>query len=217
MISIFKSIWFNPKQTLLNVIDNRNDINNYYSKVFFFIITIAGTFSLLQTAKERLYGDFYDWEYILLLSVCLGPIAALLGLNFETFLLHKTGKWLGGQARFSDVRVSVLLVWIPITVSGLLTIAFILFAGQDYFSVWTPRFDRYSSLQICFYLIIGIQIISAIWSFIVMVACLSELQGFTLLKAVINIILAIVFFILIYILLLVLVVFILYFYHKIKY
>jgi hypothetical protein len=191
----FLTMWTSPRKTIRKVIETDPD-----SKLFILSL-IYGLPMMFYYAQGSSLGQTSHLSTILLIALIGAVIVGYIGINIGSALLYFTGKWIGGKASFKQVRASVAYS----NVTNIVSIAiWLILMAMFRSSVFMSDFPYASSLGDFAFLmntIFFVQLIVAVWSVVIFIASLSETQGFSSFKAVINTLLPIgVMFVLLWIL-----------------
>jgi hypothetical protein len=180
------SIWVKPKQTVRALI-------NYNVKYRFFVLSLLyGLPTMLQMAQNLSLGSVFSLPAIILASLILSPIFGCLGLLLCTAFITWTGRWLGGKGSFLEMRCGVswtnatnlvtVLVW------GALIAQFKEVIFYEGFARMPMTVNEASCLSVYFF----IQLVVAVWSFVLLLYAVSEVHRFSIWKALLNIVIAFV-------------------------
>ncbi len=180
------SIWIKPCATIQQIVDTNSQ---------HFVIRLAvlsGFFGLLNQAMIKNLGDQLEWPYILLGAVILGPFFGIALLYIFSALIRWTGSWIGGNASSRDIRAVAAWSSVPSITPGMLFLVpgLVLF-GQELFTAQMPTLATNPSLARLLLGVGVISIVTKIWTFVVFVKCLGQVQGFTPSRALGNLVLAI--------------------------
>lgn len=177
-------MWTKPKETIRAIItmDSRHR--------FLTLCVVYGLPAMLQLAQNMSLGFSYSLVGILLGCLFLSLFAGMIGITIASALLYMTGKWMGGAATFIQVRCAVswsnvtnmlsILLWVA------LIAAFKSLLFTDAFA--TASFTQIESTLV--FVIFLVQFVLAIWSFVLLVQSLAEVQGFSAWKALLNVIIS---------------------------
>lgn len=173
-------MWLHPRQTMRQIIDtdpNRNVV---------LLAAVSGIGETLSNAAFNSKGDHASLMIIFLTSVTAGPIVGIISLYIIGEFLLCTGKWIGGLAEANEIRSAfawsgVIGIWAMI-----LWVPEILLFGKELFTTETPQIDASTALTTFFWLFAVIELSIIIWGFVAFLKCLSEVQGFSFCKAVLN-------------------------------
>jgi hypothetical protein len=127
-------------------------------------------------------------------------IIGYIGINIGSALLFITGKWIGGKASFKEVRASVAYSNVTNVVSIGIWLLLMTMFRQAVFLADFPYASSLGNFAVIMNGIFIVQLVVAIWSIVIFVASLSETQGFSVFKSIINTLLPIgVVFVLIWV------------------
>jgi hypothetical protein len=190
----FLSMWTSPKKTIRSVINTNPD-----SKLFLLSL-IYGLPMMFYYAQGSSLGQNYQLSTILLISLIGAVIIGYIGINIGSALLFITGKWIGGKASFKEVRASVAYSNVTNVVSIGIWLLLMTMFRQAVFLADFPYASSLGNFAVIMNGIFIVQLVVAIWSIVIFVASLSETQGFSVFKSIINTLLPIgVVFVLIWV------------------
>ncbi|WP_462265150.1 YIP1 family protein [Mucilaginibacter sp.] len=187
--TVIANLWRSPIRTF-TVIDYFK-LHNYHTTLF----VLAGIVNVLNRNFIKLSDHRNNLLSNLLSSVLIGALAGWLGLLLFSGLVYLTGKWLKGQANFSDISNTVAYATLPCLVSLGLTICGIALLRLLGFEYNTYYYQYMQSWHYTSYGIIAIHryINYALnfYYFVLVFAGLSVAQHYSITKSVINVLLAI--------------------------
>ena len=166
-INPWKEVWLHPRNTIKAIL-------KYDPK--YMVLPLAALAGIANNAL-----DFESMDAIVGGSSFIGSafVAALLGivsLYISGFLLSLTGRWINGKANALKLRAAIAWAGVPVVTSLLLFIPL-------FFALNSESFGILSVSGIAF-MILGV------WSLVLQVGMISEIQKFSIWKAILNIILA---------------------------
>ncbi len=184
--NVFRDIWFSPKQVFQYILES--DYNDFVIPLLY----ILGILRSLNSAIEKNLGDKLSLPTIIFSSIFIGGIFGWLGFYIYAAMLRWTGKWLNGKGDTDSILKVLAYGQMPSVLMLLLIIPQILFFGEDLFrSELDPA--KYITLSVYFLIITGIlQALLAIWSFILVIIGLSEVQKFSIGKSILNFLLPVI-------------------------
>lgn len=147
------------------------------------LAALGGISQALDRASMRNLGDEHDLGFILAASLIGGPIAGVISLYLFGMLLKWTGSWLGGTASSINIRAAVAWSYVPLIWALFLWVPQLALFGKDLFSSETPSIDQSPFLMLGFGLL---AIIVGVWTIVVFVKALGQVQGFSALRALGN-------------------------------
>ena len=174
------SMWLHPRRTIRQIVETNPD------RFVLALAAVGGIAEALTNASSDSKGDNLSLRAILLTALIGGPLMGVLGLWLGGILLRWTGGWLGGQADTRRVRTALAWANVPLVWSLLLWVPALLLFGAELFTEATPVLDASSMLSgLHLVFSFGIGIVS-IWSLVVFLHALGEVQGFSAWKALGN-------------------------------
>ena len=184
IISSIISICIKPRATIQKIVDKNPEDS------VILLACLAGISNVLLRANDRGMGDTMELFDIILLSLILGPFSGVISLYVASYLIHWTGKWIGGTSSLQNIRAAMAWASIPVVLTLLLLIPEVILFGEEMYTTQTPIMDSSTSLLYAFVIFSVIYFILGIWSFILYLHCLGQVQGFSSLKMFGNILLA---------------------------
>lgn len=175
------SIWARPRDTIRKIV-------KFNPKYRFAVLSFLYGFPiLLHTAQNLNMGATFTTVGIVLVAIVLGTFAGMLGIVIASGLIYWTGKWIGGKDNYQNVRAAVAWSNVPNFVAILVWVALIAaFADR----VFLENFDDMNFVGNMSVIISGtlfFQAVISIWSFVILVKSLGEVQGFSAWKGVLNV------------------------------
>lgn len=174
------SMWTQPRETIRTIVQT----NPRYG--VFWLSTLYVLQSLFFFLNFQSMGLSFSLYYLLVPVLVLSPILGFLWLFFYGWLLKFTGHWLGGTAPKSHLRAALAWSRIPMSIA-LVMWFFLLIANPDY--VFIQYVGGPSALFVNLILFI-----LEIWTFVLFVQSVREVQHFTLIRSLCNIFLAAVIY-----------------------
>ncbi len=180
----WRTIWTQPRATVRHLVETDPDY------MVLVLASLGGVAQVLDRASTRNLGDRLPLWGILLLALLVGPLGGIASLYIGAALAHWTGRWLGGVAPVAHLRTAGAWANVPNAWGLLLWVAAIALIGQEMFTRETPRLDSSPGLILLMMLISIAFIILGIWSFILLLKGVAEVQGFSAWRALGNVLLA---------------------------
>lgn len=178
------SIWTKPRATIRQILDSK-------SEAYIHMLAIAGGItSALNNASQRNHGGGYNLFSMLALAIFIGSISGLISLYIGSAIVYWTGKWIGGQGEYDEIKVSTAWANIPVIWKLVLWIPTLALVGRGSFPRNIFALDHIGGLPIITILLGIIAVIVGIWTFIIQLKCLAEAQRFSAWAALGNSILA---------------------------
>lgn len=178
------SMWTRPRATMQQIIEENPE------RLVLLLAAIGGFSEALDRASTENLGDKMALPVIFAMAAVAGPILGIAGLYIGGALLRWTGEWIGGKGTSTTIRAAwawsnVLLIW-----SLLLWIPALGFFGNEFFTAEIPGIEG-DPLMLFILLGIGaVEVVIRLWTFVVYLKCLGQVQGFSAWKALGNTLLA---------------------------
>ena len=176
-----------PRDTIQALVDRAT---SWRSEHTILIIILAGIAAKLSDQMMDLDIAEHSFAGIIGLSIVGGAIGGIVSVFLFGLVLHQTGKVFDGQASREDIIIAVGWAEVPIVWSLLLSIPAIAVFGHSIFS--EDLFEDASSVN-HLYFFMALSLVHAVlyfWTFINYMIAVSQVQKFTLLKALGNILLS---------------------------
>lgn len=171
------SMWKNPRITI-------REINEYNVRYRFLVLSaVYGWPAALQLAQGLGLSQTMSLFAIILSTLVVSPFLGMLFFYTISGLLFGIGKWFGGAASFLSIRLAVSwsnitsLVFLVTWVVLILTFKETLFL-KDFGRILMSRPQALSLL-----IVSSVQIVFSCWTVVLFLQSLSEVQGFSVLKA----------------------------------
>ncbi len=183
MASPWKTLWFHPRQTVRAVLDRDA------SYMLLPLIFSYGIFDALDYLCKRNAGDTMSLAQIAAIALVLGPIRGIISVFVATLVCALTGRWLGGRADRGNLQIAFAWSIPPYLVAGLLGLPAMAFFGAEYFKS-EPNLGEGPEVALLVFAPLVLQVPLLIWSIVLYVQGVAELQGFSAWRALGSIVLA---------------------------
>ncbi|HSW72209.1 MAG TPA: Yip1 family protein [Chlamydiales bacterium] len=194
----YLTIWTKPRATMEQVRPNPN-------RGLLLFCIINGLLLNINFAQTYALQGGMKWGWLLLLSIILSPITGYINLTVANFFVFITGKWLKGDASFRESRAALAWSSFPLIINVLIWFLLFSVVGEKLF---TPPNQMLFTRPETF-LLFGVslvQVVFSVWSLIVYFNALAAMQGFSVLRAIGNVVIATILFLIIILILWVIVV-----------
>lgn len=179
-------IWVEPKATIRKIINYNPNFR------LFFLSAIYGFVSLVSSSERFSLGLTMHFFWVLLLCLIIAPIWGYIVFSISSFFIYFIGKWLKGRAKFIEVRSAIAWSNVPMLVNIFMWILLFIIFGSDLFRDFPGAFVLTKAQKAFLFLILLSQLVISIWIIVLYVNALSEVQKFSIGKAILNILIAIV-------------------------
>jgi hypothetical protein len=182
--NILTKIWFSPKEVFTFITVHK------YDQYVTLLLILSGIAKAIDKALSKNMGDYLPLWGVLICVILIGISFGQLVNYILAASLKWAGKWLNGQADTKSILRITAYAMIPSICSLFLVImqipiygSFIFQTSLYYLLIDSPYYQIY-------YTYIIVDILLVIWSVILLVIGLSVVQKFSILKAVLNLIIA---------------------------
>jgi hypothetical protein len=175
------SIWTEPRKTVRSIVNTDPKFG------FVILSAIYGFPMALNLAQNFSLGASVPAWAILLGALIICTLLGMIGITISTWLLHFTGRWIGGRGSFQTVRTAVAWSNVPNVVTILMGLIMVAMFGRAMFN---PAFSatHFMGTQAgIVFIVFLLQAVASIWGFVILLVGLSEVQGFSVWKALLNV------------------------------
>lgn len=168
-------MWTQPRATIRFIVHE----NPRYGVLY---LAIAYAMQNLFYLCNLYSAGLHFTSFVVMLGILVfSPIFGMLWLYFSGWILHFTGRWLGGSAPAIHLRSAIAWSQVPAFISVAMWIILWMVRPGSVFVL--------GSLGSSLIIVNLVSFILGIWSFILLIQSLCEIQGFTLLRSLFNILL----------------------------
>lgn len=185
------TMWIKPRETM------REILNKHYPEYIILILSILSSIdgSLNRAVSQNLGDKGITYITIILKAIGEGIIIGIPGIYLGAGLIKLIGKGLDGQGSFNDIKKVLAWTNIPIIWGMVFWIPKIILFKQELFTSETTIINSNWKLFLVYHFVGVIEFIIGIWALVIFLKCLSEVQKFSVWKALLNIFLMILLFI----------------------
>lgn len=182
----WRDIWTQPRATIQSLV--AKDLSYGFKKLaWIYGFTIA-----LSLSKMFSLVTLYPLWAILLGSLLLGIVFGFISITVTAYILYWCGRLIGGNSPFKEIRCVVAWSNLPVVINVLVWILLIcVFKEQAFYSDFPAEVTLANKTGLFLLVMLG-QWVASIWSFIILIQGLREVQGFSIWKGLLNIIIPII-------------------------
>lgn len=180
---IFTEIWTSPRRIFRFIEDAA------YEKHLILLMVLAGIGRTFDRATMKDMGDKYPLEAVILFCILGGIAFGWISFYIYGGLLRWTGTWIGGRAGFKSILRVLVYGNIPIVCTLVLLFIQIGIYGEALFQSDGDLVSAGIGGNITFWGSMIVELMFIIWAVVLIVIGLSEVQGFSVWKALLNLIL----------------------------
>lgn len=180
---IMRFIWTSPRKVFKYINDANDD---QYVKI---LLILSGISRAFDRAAIKNMGDDKPLWAIVFLCLILGGIFGWISYYIYAVLVTWTGRWLDGKADFDSILRIISYALIPSIFALLFIIPQIGIYGIEIFKSDGDITSKGWILNSLFYSSIFFEFVLGIWTIVLCVIGISELQKFSVGKSILNMIL----------------------------
>jgi hypothetical protein len=169
---VFTEIWTNPRMVFKYINENR------YEKYMIALLFLAGVSSSIDRASLKNMGDKSELLSIIGLSIVLGGLFGWISYYLYSAMLSWTGKWLDGQGDTKSILRVLSHALLPSIISIVFLIPQIAVYGNEIFK---------SNIMV--YSCMAVDVVLGVWTMILCVLAISEVQKLSIGKSILNLLL----------------------------
>jgi hypothetical protein len=177
---VFTKLWTSPRKVFRFILENK------YDKYMYILLFLAGVESALNRASSSNLGDHSHLIFILIGSLTVGGVFGWLTFYIYNALLSWTGKWLKGTANTNTLFRIFTYSVVPSVLSLVFLFIEIILFGNGVFQTDFDYLAMGIPAAIFFMIISTIQITLSIWSVVLLVIGISEVQHFSIGKSIVS-------------------------------
>lgn len=181
---IFKKIWTSPRAVFSYLEDKK------YNKYVPVLLMLIGVVRAIDKAVEKDLGDKLPLIAVLAVCVFAGGLLGWISVYLYGALVAWTGKLLKGAADTSSLVRVVAYGMVPAVCSLFVIVPQIAIFGNDMFKDNGSEFVDGFFANLLFYGGAAIEVVLGVWSTIIIVIGISEVQKLSISKAILNVLLA---------------------------
>ncbi|NGX32802.1 MAG: hypothetical protein K1060chlam4_00855 [Candidatus Anoxychlamydiales bacterium] len=182
-------MWVKPKTTIRKVVDYNPNFR------LFWLSAIYGIVSLLSSSQSFALGHRFHFFLVLFLCLVIAPLWGYIVFSVSSFFIFLSGKWLKGSAKYKEVRSAIAWSNAPMIVNIFLWILLLSIFREDMLRDFPASFVFSKAQRVFLFLILLSQLVVSVWIIVLYINALSEVQRFSIGKAILNILIAMVIFV----------------------
>lgn len=187
---LFTEVWINPRKVFRFL--QAKDYNYYTAG----LLVLLGIVNAFDRAQEKGMGENLDLIILLIYCVVLGGAFGWIGTYIYSYFVKIVGRWFEGKAETRELVRVFAYAAIPSITALLILIPEFLIYGESIFKNELGKGNMGTFSLVFYYFCIFAEMALGIWSILIMIVGVSEVQGFSKWKAFFNLILP--FFLLVF-------------------
>lgn len=187
---LFMKIWTSPREVF-------KFINTYkYNRYVSILLILAGITRTFDRASMKNMGDDFSLWGLIAFCIIIGAIFGYLTYYLYAALLSWTGKWMNAKGNTNSILRVLSYALIPSVISLLLLVPQIAIYGNEIFKSDGDISSGGTVSNIIVYSAMFLEFMLGIWSLVLCVIAISEVQKLSIAKSILNLILPVVVIIL---------------------
>ena len=174
------SIWMQPRDTIQQIVDEDPKHMVLLLAILPALIKVFITFKI-----NMLHGGRPSF-LPLFVSIVAGLITSIIGLYIYGALTRWTGTWFDGEASAVNIRAAIAWSMVPTIFSLSLLLLGIALFGEITLTGDQTAGRTDNTLPLVQIIFLVLRVATAIWSFVIYLKMLSQVQGFSIWKALGN-------------------------------
>ncbi len=174
-------IWTQPKATIRQIAATNPN------RSLWILAAIYGFPSLLSSFQSLYLGYSFGPIVLFFMALILSPLWGYVALSISSWIILWVGKLFKGRGNFQEIRAAYAWSCVPLIVSCALWIALMfLFGGRLFVSpLDTAAFTNAEGVVL--FSILMIKVVFAVWSLVIYLNALAEVQSFSVIRAIGNV------------------------------
>lgn len=183
----WRSIWCNPRATIRRIVEENPNRSLW---ILAFICGFTSLFNGFQSFPIAIQIGLIP---MFVLTVILSAFWGYVIFAVWSWAILVTGKIFKGQAKFKEARAAYAWSCVPLLVNLCIwLVLFVLFGSILFLGPQTHPALSGATVTFLFVLLIG-KVVFSIWSIVIYLQALAEVQSYSVLRAIGNVILAAIF------------------------
>lgn len=180
----WRTMWIRPRATIRSVVAENP------KRSLWVLASIYGFSSLLNSFQSLALGGVVPTLGLVLFAIIISPFWGYLLFAAWGWLVSVVGKWFKGQGSFSAIRAAYAWSCVPLMVNVVIWLMLvILMGGQIFQNFIDGHLLSQTQIVVLFSLLIA-KMAFVIWSIVLYLNALAEVQKFSILRAILNVVIA---------------------------
>jgi hypothetical protein len=178
------TIWTQPRATIARIVAANPN------RSLWLLAGIYGFCSLANMFQSMTLGSVLTPFGVLLIAVIFAPIWGWINFTVWSWFVSWVGKWFKGHGSFQAIRAAYAWSTVPLIVNIPLWLLMAVLFGHQLFLNF-PDAHLMPNWQVMFVFgILVVKVVLAIWSLVIYLNALAEVQKFSILRSILNVVVA---------------------------
>lgn len=183
---LFAKIWTSPREVFTYINDHK------FEKYLYLLLILAGISRTFDRASLKNMGDNFSLWGVLAFCIIVGAIFGWITYYLYSALIIWTGKWLDGKGDTKSILRVLSFALIPSIAALLLLVPQIMIYGNEVFKSDGDITSGGLVLNVIVYSSMFLEFALGIWSLVLCVIAVSEVQKLSIGKSILNILLPVI-------------------------
>jgi hypothetical protein len=175
-------IWTKPRDTIASIVASNPN------RSLWLLATIYGFLTLLNLFQTFSFGSMIGALPILFVALIVSPFWGHITFSVWSWVVWKTGKLLKGRGDFLSIRAAFSWSCVPLVLNVFLWLFLVFFFGSALFHDANEGHLLSASQTALLFFVLIAKVVFAIWSLVIYINALAEVQGYSILRAILNIV-----------------------------
>lgn len=178
------SIWRHPRATIRHIVaENPN-------RSLWLLAAIYGFSSILNLFQSASMGTAANTFILFVLAVVFAPLWGYVAFSVWGAVVLWTGKLFKGHASFTHIRAAYAWSCVPFAVNVVLWLLMMVVFGRELFLNFPDEHLLTPILISILFCLLILKIVLSVWSLVIYFSALAEVQQFSILRAIGNVVVA---------------------------
>ncbi len=187
------SIWVKPRMTIQHIIDYKPNYRLWWLCAIYGFVSILGFFQTFS------FGYFFHFYGLIVFSVIFSFICGYVIFSIIAFFMYFVGKWFKGKATFKQVRAAIAWANVPMIIIVVIWIILLCLYKGILFREFTKSVPLDTANTIILFVLMIIQIILSVWSIIIFINALAQVEKYSIIRSIFTIIVGAIILFLVFI------------------
>jgi hypothetical protein len=183
--NIWRTVWTEPRETISRLV-----MNPLARKTFWALAAVYGFCSIMNLFQAASAGFALSTFEMILASVIIAPVWGYIVFSFWSWVVTLVGRWFNGKGSFAQIRTAYAISCVPMAVTAALWLFMVLLFGQELFMSFPDAFLLTNVQLAVIFAILLSKVVLAVWSLVIYINALSEVQQYSVLRTILTIITA---------------------------
>jgi hypothetical protein len=180
---LFTKIWTSPRAVFRFITEH------HYDRHVTLLLLLAGIVRAFDRATSKSLGDHFPTATLIALCIIMGGLFGYLINYIYASLISWTGKWVDGKGDTRSILRVIAYAMVPSILSLLFLIPQIAVYGSEQFKAEGDIYSGTVLENVIFYVSLAIEFTLSLYSIVLCVIGVSEVQRISIGKAIINMLL----------------------------